>query len=131
MSAELERARDELPNLEVLDPRPHAELAPLIDRAVAVVSTSTYEGMPNVFLEGWARGVPALAFSHDPDGVVVRHGLGFYASGSRERFAHLARAQWASRGNQREVANRCIAYVRRHHGLDAVCASWRAVLAAR
>jgi glycosyltransferase involved in cell wall biosynthesis len=128
--ARLARARSKLPNLEVLDPRPRAEIGPLIDRAVAVVNTSEYEGMPNVFLEGWSRGVPALAFSHDPDGVVAHHGLGSFAGGSRARLVELAREQWASRGDQREVAARCTGYVRRHHDVEAVCEAWRRTIAA-
>jgi glycosyltransferase involved in cell wall biosynthesis len=127
--ARLARARDELPNLMVLDPRPRAELGTLIDRSVAIVNTSEYEGMPNVFLEGWSRGVPALAFSHDPDGVVAEHGLGAFASGSRERLVELARAQWESRGYQRDVAARCIDYVHRHHDPDVVLRAWRDLIA--
>jgi glycosyltransferase involved in cell wall biosynthesis len=131
ITARLERAREELHNLEVLDPRPRSKLTPLIERAVAIVNTSEYEGMPNVFLEGWSRGVPALAFSHDPDGVVVRHGLGTFAAGSRERLSELARSHWASRANQREVADRCIAYVHHHHDVDTVTAAWRAALSSK
>ena len=124
----LARAREELPNLEVLDPRPRAQLGPLIESAVALVNTSEYEGMPNVFLEGWARGVPALVFSHDPDGVVARHGLGWFAAGSRDRFVELAREQWVARQDQREVAARCVDYVRTHHDAEVVCEAWRATL---
>jgi glycosyltransferase involved in cell wall biosynthesis len=124
LAGRLRRARRELPNLELLDPRPRAGLAPLIERAVAMVNTSEYEGMPNVFLEGWSRGVPALAFSHDPDGVVATHGLGEFAGGSPERLAELARAQWAARHDQREVAARCLAYVGENHDVDVVCAAW-------
>jgi glycosyltransferase involved in cell wall biosynthesis len=124
----LERAGRELPNLEVLQPMPRAALGRLIERAVAVVNTSQFEGMPNVFLEGWARGVPALALAHDPDGVIVEHGLGDFAAGSRERLAGLARAQWASRADQGAVGDRCVEYVRRHHSLDAACAAWLAAL---
>jgi glycosyltransferase involved in cell wall biosynthesis len=129
LSARLERAREELPNLEVLAPRPRAELGELVERAVAMVNTGEREGMPNVLLEGWSRGVPALVFGHDPDGLVERHGLGGYAAGSRDRLAELARSLWASRDDQRELAERCIGYVRREHDLDAVCAAWLRILA--
>ena len=126
-AAQLELAA-ELPNVEVLEPMPRGDLARLIERAVAVVNTSQYEGMPNVFLEGWSRGVPALAFSHDPDDVVTQHGLGEFAAGSPERLAELAREQWAARAQQDAVAGRCIDYVRRHHSLDAALAGWRSAL---
>jgi glycosyltransferase involved in cell wall biosynthesis len=128
--AQLARARAELPNLEVLDPRPRAELGRLIERAVAMVNTSEYEGMPNVFLEGWSRGVPALAYSLDPDRVVATHGLGSFAAGSRERLVEMAREQWATRGDHREVAAQCIGYVRAHHDAEVVCEAWRRTVTA-
>jgi glycosyltransferase involved in cell wall biosynthesis len=124
MRERLERAAAELPNLTVLAPRPRAELAALIERAVAVVNTSQYEGMPNVFLEGWTRGVPALAYSHDPDGVVAAHGLGAFADGSPERLLELAREQWDTRNDQTTVAQRCIDYVHEHHDIDVVAERW-------
>ena len=45
-------------------------------RAVAAVNTSEFEGMPNVLLEAWSRGVPALVLHYDPGGVVRAHRLG-------------------------------------------------------
>jgi hypothetical protein len=88
------------------------------------VNTGLYEGMPNVFLEGWARGVPALAHSHDPDGVILREGLGAFAAGSDERFAKLARELWGSRFDQTEVSARCRAYVAQEHAPEVVVARW-------
>jgi hypothetical protein len=95
---------------------------------VAIVGTGEYEGMPNVFLEGWSRGVPALAFQHDPDGIVERHRLGGFAEGSRKRLAEIARTCWAGRTDQGDVAQRCTAYVRREHDGARVGAAWRAVI---
>lgn len=126
----LARAAEALPNLAVHEPRPQREVGKLIERAVAVVNTSEYEGMPNVFLEGWSRGVPAIAFSHDPDGVVATHGLGGFASGSRERLVELTRELWASRDDQHALGERCVAYVRTEHAEERVAERWlRQVLA--
>jgi glycosyltransferase involved in cell wall biosynthesis len=117
-----------LPNLRLLPPRPREELAALLERAVAVVSTSVAEGMPNVFLEGWARGVPALALAHDPDGVVQRHGLGWFADGSPERLAEQATLAWETRDDQAALSSRCREYVGAEHAAEQVAARWEQAL---
>ncbi|MGH2917274.1 MAG: glycosyltransferase, partial [Solirubrobacteraceae bacterium] len=116
------------PNLELLDVRPRAELMALVERAVAVVSTSVKEGMPNVFLEGWARGVPALSLSHDPDAIIARHGLGSVAGGSLDRLGELAGAAWEARHRQAALAARCRDYVAREHAPGDIAAQWERVL---
>ncbi|HWX88390.1 MAG TPA: glycosyltransferase family 4 protein, partial [Solirubrobacteraceae bacterium] len=125
----VEQASRELPNLELLEPRPRAELAPLIDEAVAVVNTADYEGMPNVLLEGWARGVPALVLTHDPGGVVERHGLGGFAGGSMARLTQLAEEMWRTRHDQAEVSKRCRTYLRREHAPESVAMQWYEIVA--
>ena len=126
-AAAVEKARG-VPNLEMLPPMPHAEVGALMARAVASVNTADFEGMPNVLLEAWARGVPALVLTHDPGGVVRREGLGEFAQGSRTRLVELAREQWVTRGDRRALAERCRAYIETHHAPDRVAAEWRQVL---
>ncbi|MDQ3728861.1 MAG: glycosyltransferase family 4 protein [Actinomycetota bacterium] len=117
-----------LPNLEVLDPRPHAEAMRLVERSVAIVNTGAAEGMPNFFLEAWARGVPVLSFEFDPDGRIEGRGLGISASGSWERFEDGARELWRSRASRSNVSSRVRGYVEEVHGLDAVSTRWRELL---
>jgi glycosyltransferase involved in cell wall biosynthesis len=121
---ELRDAAADIPNLELLEPRPRPALASLLDQAVAVVNTSTFEGMPNVNLEGWARGVPALTLFHDPDGVIERHGIGVFAHGSAEALAEGARWLWRERHASDELAHRCRDYVATHHGEGVAVNGW-------
>src|SRR6185503_16129673 len=50
-----------LPNVEFTGFLPLAEVEPWFDRARVLVCTSLFEGMPNVFLQAWARGVPIIS----------------------------------------------------------------------
>ena len=128
LAAALDRAAAGVGNLRPLPPRHHAELAPLYERAVAVVSTSRSEGMPNVFMEGWSRGVPALSLTHDPDGVITREAVGAFADGSPIRMATLARSMWQRRDDRDALAQRCRAYVAGEHALQDVADAWEEAL---
>lgn len=120
----VEEAARALPNLELLDAVPRAELMKLVDRSVAIVNTSPREGMPNLFLEGWARGIPALTLDFDPDGRIAEHGLGVAADGSMERLAAGARALWAGGDRRDAMGRRSRAYVVGTHGYESVAARW-------
>jgi glycosyltransferase involved in cell wall biosynthesis len=131
LSADVASAARDLPNLTILPSQGRKDLLELVERAVAVVNTSEFEGMPNTFLEGWARGVPALAFSHDPDGVIDRHSLGIFAHGSWDELVTGARALWSRRFDQRELVESCRRYVAEAHAEDTVAGQWIAALRLR
>jgi glycosyltransferase involved in cell wall biosynthesis len=117
-----------LDNLEWLDPRPRDRLLELMESTVAIVNTAAFEGMPNVFLEGWGRGVPALSLVHDPDGVIERERIGSFAGGDFDRFVVAARELWECRHDPGAMAERCRAYVASQHDPDAVADRWIEVL---
>ena len=128
LAREVLRRAEALENLEVLDPMPHSEVMALVERAVAVVNTSTFEGMPNMWLEGWSKGVPALTLGFDPDGRIARRGLGVSAGGSFDAFVAGARELWAGRADRAGYGERVRAYVEEVHGADAVAARWQEIL---
>lgn len=120
----VEAAARDLANLKLLEPRSRDGIGELLERTVAVVNTSEREGMPNIFLEGWSRGVPALALSFDPGGFVTAERLGSFADGDPRLFEEQARALWHGRHDQGAVAERCMAHMRTHHSEDAVIDRW-------
>ena len=124
LEAEVRRRADALPNVELLPRQPHAEVMALVERAVAIVNTSETEGMPNVFLEGWARGVPALTLEFDPDGRIARDALGISAGGDFDAFVAGARELWARRADRGGYGDATRGYVEATHGLQAVGGAW-------
>jgi glycosyltransferase involved in cell wall biosynthesis len=121
--AEIRRRADALPNLEILAQRPHAELQEVVGRAIAIVNTSEYEGVPNTWLEGWARGIPALTFSFDPDDRIARNGIGISGAGSWDEFVAGARRLWERRADRGGLTPAAHDYARVVHG-DAVADAW-------
>jgi glycosyltransferase involved in cell wall biosynthesis len=115
-----------VPNLHLLPPVARDELLDLYGRAAAVVSTSAFEGFPNTFLEGWARGTPSLSLRVDPDSVIERNELGAACGGSLEALADAARRLWSTRHEIDPAPLR--AYVARVHDPSVVGPQWAALV---
>ncbi len=124
LEKEVATAASRVDNLELLSSRPRDEVLSLIDRAVAVVNTADNEGMSNVFLEAWTRGIPALALSHDPGGAIETNGIGTFAHGSPERLAAAAEELWRSRLDAGRWLEPCRSYVLAHHAGSRIAAQW-------
>lgn len=129
LEREVQRRAAMLSNLEVLPQRPHREAMRLVERAVAVVNTGAAEGMPNLFLEAWARGAPVLSYEFDPDRRIVEQRLGLAAEGSAERFHEGARQLWRDRDARVELSERVRSYVESTHGVEHVTGRWTELLA--
>jgi glycosyltransferase involved in cell wall biosynthesis len=127
--AEVNGRAESVENLELLPRLPHEGVLALIHGSVAVVNTSLAEGMPNVFLEAWARGVPALSLTTDPDGVIAGEGIGMVAQGSMKRLAGAARTMWTDARLRQRMGEAARRYVRREHGQRRVADRWHRLLA--
>ncbi|HWM56176.1 MAG TPA: glycosyltransferase family 4 protein [Solirubrobacterales bacterium] len=117
-----------LPNVEVVSRRPRQEALAEVERAIAIVKTSEVEGMPNTFLEAWARGVPVLSLSVDPDDRIAERGAGLLAEGSMERMIAGARQLQDDPELRAAIGARGRDFVRTHHSLDAVADRWAELL---
>jgi glycosyltransferase involved in cell wall biosynthesis len=124
LAERIETAADRLPNLELLPPRPRGQLLQEIQQAVAVVKTSRIEGMPNAFLEAWARGVPVLSLNVDPDAKIEDNRIGVAAGGSMERFIAAAATLWSDPDLRSEIGERARQFIHKVHSPEAVADRW-------
>lgn len=70
-------------NLRLLGFQPPADVERHFDRCRTLVSTSSTEGFPNVFLQAMRRGIPIVSFV-DPDGMIAGRGLGTVVTSEAE-----------------------------------------------
>jgi glycosyltransferase involved in cell wall biosynthesis len=126
--AELERRSAGVENLELFGRTPRSGVLDYIERSFAVVLTSAAEGMPNVFLEAWSRGVPVISLEYDPDGKIEREQLGLAAGGSPDRLREATERLWRDGKLRRELGERGRAYVREVHSPEAISRRWAEVL---
>ena len=131
MAERIEAAAERLPNLELLPPRPRSQLLDEMLQAVAVVKTSRIEGMPNAFLEAWARGVPVLSLNVDPDAKIEDNDIGVAARGSMERLVAAAASLWDDPGRRRAIGERARRFIQEVHSPEAVADRWAALLERR
>jgi glycosyltransferase involved in cell wall biosynthesis len=59
---EIEGQARQLSNVEFAGFVPYSKVGGYFDRASILVSTSEFEGLPNVFLQAWIRNIPTLSF---------------------------------------------------------------------
>jgi glycosyltransferase involved in cell wall biosynthesis len=124
LAGQVRAAADRLPNFELLPPRSRAEVLELYPRAVAVVNTSQFEGFPNTFMEGWARGAPALSLRLDPDGMIERHGIGAVADGTIDGLVSAARRLWDTRHDRQDLERASRRYIEETHAPVVVGRQW-------
>lgn len=128
LSAQIRREAAVLDNFELLGPQRRDLVLDRIASASAVVSTSDWEGMPNIFLEAWGRAVPVLSLSFDPDGLIESRGLGIVAGDSWPAFVAGARRLWSDTDARARYGSEARRYIQAHHSPDAVGDCWESLL---
>jgi len=63
-------------NIDYLGAKPLSEVQQILSKSKLLINTSSYEGFPNTFVQAWARGVPVISLSVDPDNIIKNNHLG-------------------------------------------------------
>lgn len=119
-------AAEALPNVEFAGFVPLAQVEPRFDNARVVVNTSTFEGMPNVFLQAWARGVPTVAFIDV--GARLRGKPVYTVAENAAAAAEEIERLFADDLYRMRAATRCRQYFAATHASEEVLARYRRIL---
>lgn len=104
-----------VPNVQLTGFVPLAEVEPWFDRARVLVNTSEYEGMPNTFLQAWARGVPTVASVDAAVGTLFEN-----SADAAEEIERL----FTQPGYWRAKSAACRAWFESHHSSQSVLAQY-------
>jgi glycosyltransferase involved in cell wall biosynthesis len=119
-----------LPNVEFLNQVPSAKACEIIAEAALLLSTSDEEGFPNTFLQAWSSGTPVVSLRVDPDGVIVKAGLGAVSSDLDGAIGEIHALINSSRQRE-EIAGRARHHVSQTHSEAAVATAFIRAVANR
>ena len=122
----IRNAATAIPNVEFTGFLPLLRVEPYFDRARVLVNTSLHEGMPNTFLQAWARGVPTVAFT-DIGARLRGEPLYRVVGGVEEAAAELERL-FTDEEHWRRASARCHEYFSRTHSTSTVLARFEGLL---
>jgi len=102
------------PNVELKGRLRHADTINYIGSGKALVSTSNFEGFPNVFLEAWANGVPVMSLHVNPGNVIEEAGLGKFVNGNYDELAASMRDNVTGTIQPEHL----VQYINDHHSIE-------------
>jgi glycosyltransferase involved in cell wall biosynthesis len=93
----------------------------LFRRATALVSTSSQEGFPNIFLQAGKFGIPVVSLAVDPDGIFSERGVGIVCKGRLDLMVEAVEQLVVNPERRQHYTERLAEYVAKFHGLERLC----------
>ncbi len=116
----------EIENVKFIEKVPFPEIGKFFESAIALISTSSSEGFPNVFLQAWEKGIPVVSLNADPDEIICRNNLGFH-SGNLEKMASQIKLLSEDIELNRSIGKNCREYCRKNHDAEKIIALYEKV----
>lgn len=111
-----------LSNVNYLGGLDHNSTIDEIGKSKALVSTSRFEGFPNIFLEAWAVGIPVLSLWVNPGDVINKHQLGICFNGD------VSKLILSLREDPKFDKENLVRYVKQYHSIESAAKRFLAIL---
>lgn len=115
---EIRAAAKALPNVELTGFLPVDRVEPHFDRAAVLVNTSDNEGVPNTFLQAWARGIPTVAYVDI--GARYRAAPVYYVARDQADAAAEIQRLFTDDIHRARLSSRCRSYFAETHAPEGV-----------
>jgi len=115
----------EIENVEIKGRLNHDDTVQLIANSRALISTSYYEGFPNIFVEAWATGVPVISLKVNPGDVINKFDLGICCDGDLQK---MSKSLESFEINDFD-SNRLVSYVKEFHDFNTASVRFTNILA--
>jgi glycosyltransferase involved in cell wall biosynthesis len=102
-------------NVRLMGKLSHDSTLREIANSKALISTSSMEGFPNVFIEAWACGIPVFSLHVDPGNTIEKEGLGFAAKGNMDKLIEAM----SNLDNNESFAEKSKRYIKMTHVLNS------------
>jgi glycosyltransferase involved in cell wall biosynthesis len=86
---QIKKISDTINNVDFLGYIQHDKINKYYSESSIFISTSCSEGFPNTFIEAWGNFVPVVSLGFDPDGILKKEKLGFYAETFQEMVQYV------------------------------------------
>jgi glycosyltransferase involved in cell wall biosynthesis len=108
------------PNVEIIEYVVPDEIERIYDNCSILLSTSSNEGFPNIFLHAISHGIPIVSLDIDPDGMFSEHGCGLNCNGDIGLAVHSIKRLLNDKQIREEIAQRAFSYARKNHSLELI-----------
>ncbi len=125
-STTIHRQCAELENVNMIGAIDFADVLPYYRSASVLCCTSSFEGFPNTFLEGWSQGLPVVS-TVDPDDIISTQGLGAMVA-KPSQLAKALRDILENPAARDEMSTRAVSYFLQNHEKNAAMTRFEKLL---
>jgi hypothetical protein len=107
-------------NVEIVEYIDPDEIDQIYDNSSILLSTSSNEGFPNIFLHAISHGIPIVSLDVDPDGIFSRHGCGLNCDGDIGLAVHSIKMLLNDKHKREEMVKRAFSYAKKNHSIELI-----------
>lgn len=115
-------------NLRLIESVPFKEIDAYFAKAKVLVSTSSSEGFPNVFLQAARAKTPILSLVVNPDGFIVEFQAGFATGGDYALMKTRLAGLLDDENLRRQMGENAYQYLKQEHDINNNIEKWKKIL---